>query len=157
MNISLGIRTAETVAIYFEKAQSDAIRRFLPQKAQTLDEALVDYYDTLLPDATSYGRTILADERYIGDVWCYGIDRHDEPQAMISYCIFDTTCWNQGIASQAVALFLEDIKAHLPLSVFGAFTYAENTASRRVLEKNGFLLMEAFEEDGIESCYYQLG
>lgn len=66
MRVELGTRTAETVAVYFERAQQDIIRRTLPQKAQTLEEALRDYEDTLRPDAESFGRTILADGAYVG-------------------------------------------------------------------------------------------
>ena len=40
MKIGLGERTAQTVAIYFARAQQDIIQRDLPQKARTLEEAL---------------------------------------------------------------------------------------------------------------------
>ena len=88
MNITLGTRTAETVRIYFEKSQNPEIRKVLPQKAQSVEEALADYEETLLPGATSFGRTILADDRYIGDIWCYCIDPEDEPNCMVSFCLF---------------------------------------------------------------------
>ena len=42
MKIELRERTEDTVAIYFEKAQDAEIKKFLPQKAQTLEEALED-------------------------------------------------------------------------------------------------------------------
>lgn len=38
----------------------------------------------------------------------------------------------------------------------GALTYASNISSVRVLEKNGFCLMEIFVEDGIVSKYFQI-
>ena len=37
----------------------------------------------------------------------------------------------------------------------GAFLYASNAASGRVLEKNGFVKTETIVEDGIESFYYE--
>lgn len=40
MSIELRTRSAETVSIYFEKANTPAIRAVLPQKAKTLEEAL---------------------------------------------------------------------------------------------------------------------
>ena len=70
-NIVLGDRTEETVRIYFEQAQKPAIKTTLPQKATTVEEAIAEYHKTLLPTATSYGRTILADGKYVGDIWCY--------------------------------------------------------------------------------------
>ena len=71
MVTTLGERTAETVRIYFEKANRPEIKKVLPQKAKTVEEALADYEKTRLPGATSFGQTILADGRYVGDVWCY--------------------------------------------------------------------------------------
>ena len=153
--VSLRTRTADSVRIYFEKAQDPEIRAVLPQKAQTVEEALADYEKTLEPDATSFGLTVLAGGRYIGDIWCYGIGLDEEPNAMLSFCIFDKASWNQGIGTEAVAVFLQKAMAKYGLRSIGAFTFADNMASRRVLEKNGFLLMEEFEEDGRLSCYYQ--
>ncbi len=155
MKIELGRRTAETVAIYFDKANSEEIRRVLPQKAKTLEEALEDYEKTLLPDATSYGKTILADGHYVGDIWCYCMDLQEEPNAMISYCIFDAEKWNKGIASEALRLFMEEVTERFQLRTLGAFTYSSHTPSIRVLEKNHFNFIEEFEEDGIPSQYYQ--
>lgn len=155
MKITLGNRTAETVRFYFEKAQDPAIRAVLPQKAQTVEEALEDYEKTLLPGASSYGRTILADGVYVGDIWCYCIDNDNEPNAMLSYCIFEKACWNRGIATEAVKLFLEDVCVKHGLKTVGAFTFSENAASIRVLEKNGFRVMEELTEDGRSSKYFQ--
>ena len=53
MSVKLGQRTEETVAVYFERAQSAAIRAVLPQRARTLEEALADYRRTLEPGASA--------------------------------------------------------------------------------------------------------
>ena len=66
MKILLNDRTEETVRIYFEKSQQTEIKTMLPQKAKSVEEAVSDFYKTLLPDSTSYGRTIIVDNRYIG-------------------------------------------------------------------------------------------
>ncbi len=125
-------------------------------KAKTVEEALEDYRKTLLPDATSFGETVFADGIYVGDVWCYCIDLNDEPNCMLSYCIFDEDYRGKGIATEAVKLFIRKIRETYGVMTIGAFTYAGNTASIRVLEKNGFTLMEEFEEDGVLSKYLQL-
>lgn len=156
MKITLHTRTEETVRIYFNKANCPKIRKTLPQKSQNLEEALADYHKTIQPGATSYGRTIQADGTYIGDIWCYGIDSLEEPNAMVSYCIFDLEYWNCGAATNALQSFLEDIVPRFHLKSPGAFTYSSNLPSIRVLEKNGFRLVETFAEDGVESQYYQL-
>lgn len=155
MHISLENRTEETVKIYFEKANTPRIKAMLPQKAQTVEEALADYKKTLLPDAGSYGKIIMVNGIYIGDIWCYCIDVNEEPNAMLSYCIFEKAYWSQGIATQAVAMFLKEIHAKYRLGTIGAFTYSENSASIRVLEKNGFALMAEFSENGKSSKYLQ--
>lgn len=154
-NIVLGDRTEETVRIYFEQAQKPEIKATLPQKATTAEEAIADYHKTLLPTATSYGKTILADGNYVGDIWCYCIDKTDTPNAMLSYCVFNESSWNKGIATDASLLFLEEIKEKFNLESIGAFTYSDNLASIKVLEKVGFDLVESFEEDGRESKYFQ--
>ena len=155
MDITLRERTEETVRIYFEKANTPEIRKVLPQKAKTMEEALADYRNTLLPGATSFGQTVYVDGKYVGDVWCYCIDPEDTPNCMLSYCIFEPEYYAKGIATAAVGLFLETVREKYPLKTVGAFTFAANTPSIRVLEKNGFTLMEEFTEDGIPSQYFQ--
>lgn len=156
MEITVRDRTANTAATYFEKAQQPEIKQMLPQKATSVEEALADFAKTQLPGATSYGRTIYADGHYIGDVWIYGIDMKDTPNAMLSYCIFEKEMWGKGAATQGVRLFLEEVRDRFGLQTVGAFTYAANAASIRVLEKNGFSLVESFSEEGILSQYYHL-
>ena len=155
MVITLGERTAETVRIYFEKANRPEIKKVLPQKAKTVEEALADYEKTRLPGATSFGQTILADGRYVGDVWCYCINMEDEPNCMVSFCVFELESWSKGIATAALKLFIEAIRAKYGVKTIGAFTYANNLASISVLEKNGFSVMEEFEENGVLSKYLQ--
>ena len=155
MVITLGERTAETVRIYFEKANRPEIKKVLPQKAKTVEEALADYEKTRLPGATSFGQTILADGRYVGDIWCYCINMDDEPNCMVSFCVFELESWSKGIATAALKLFIEAIRVKYGVKTIGAFTYANNLASISVLEKNGFSVMEEFEENGVLSKYLQ--
>ena len=155
MRIELRERTCEHVKIYFEKTQSEEVRRFLPISAKTLEDALADYEKSLLPCATSFGRVILADGQYVGDVWCYALDECD-PDAMLSFCVFESTSWGKGIATEAVRLFLLEIRTRLQIKKVGAFVYADNVASQRVLSKNRFVLRERFLEDGVLSCYFEL-
>ncbi len=156
MKISLSDRTEQTVQTYFEKAQDPAIKTVLPQKAKTVEEALQDYYLSLLPSSASYGRTIQADGRHVGDIWCYSMRDEDGPDAMLSFCVFEKEMWNRGIATSAVRLFLREIAAKYSLHTIGAFTYSDNHASVAVLEKNGFILKEEFKENGRLSRYYEL-
>ena len=155
MVVALEKRTADTVRIYFEKANKQEIKRVLPQKAKTVEEALEDYEKTLLPNACSFGQTIYVDGKYVGDIWCYCIDMSDEPNCMISYCIFETEYWSKGIATKAVSMFINNIRDLYDVKTIGAFTFSENIASIKVLEKNGFVVREEFEEEGVLSKYLQ--
>ncbi len=155
MNIELRDRTERHVRIYFEKTRDPEIQAMLPQSAQTAEQAAAEFQKTLLPGASSFGRTVYADGSYVGDVWCYGIDLEEEPDAMVSYCLFEKDLWGRGIMSEALGLFLGEILPRFGLASLGAFAYQSNAASLRVLEKNGFRLWEAFEEDGTASVYYQ--
>ena len=156
MLITLEKRTADSVRTYFEKANRPEIKQVLPQKAKTVEEALEDYEQTLLPNAESYGQTVYVDGNYVGDVWCYCIDPDEEPNCMLSFCIFELGYWSKGIATTAVNMFIQNIRARYHVKTIGAFTFAQNQASIRVLEKNGFVVVEEFEEDGVLSKYLQL-
>ena len=155
MVITLGKRTADTVKTYFEKANTQEIKSVLPQKARTVEEALEDYEKTLLPNASSFGQTICVDGKHVGDVWCYCIDMDDEPCCMVSLCIFEPEYCAKGIATAALNMFIKNICAKYHLKTIGAFTFSHNSASIKVLEKNGFSVMEEFEEDGVLSKYLQ--
>ncbi len=155
MKVELFERREEHVGVYFERTRDSEIAAAMPLSARTLDEALENYHKSLLPGATSFGRTVYADGRYVGDIWCYAIDRYGTPNCMLSFCIFEKSLWGKGIATCAVKLFLQEMSEKFdPLHV-GAFAYLSNCASRRVLEKNGFLEFERFSEDGAESVYMQ--
>ena len=53
-------------------------------------------------------------------------------------------------------MFLKVIHEKFRIETVGAFTFSDNIASQRVLEKNDFQLFEEFVEDGKASKYYQL-
>lgn len=154
--IELFDRTRENVEIYFYKTQNEEICRMLPSAITTLEQAMAAYDKAILPGSSSMGRSIYFEGQYIGDVWCYGINKSDVPNAMLSYCIFEKTLWGRGIAAAAVKMFLVCAGQRLSIRSMGAFTYADNIGSLRVLEKNGFLCRERFTEDGRESVYYEL-
>lgn len=154
MKIELKERSSETVLTYFRATRDAEIQKFLPQKAQCEEEALADFEKTRREGANSYGRTIYADGRHVGDIWCYCIQQ-EEPNAMVSYCVFDKSLWNRGVATRSLKMFLEEIIEKFHLKHIGAFTYLENIASIRVLEANGFCRVEEFAEGGVASVYLQ--
>ena len=129
MEVTLGRRTEKTATFYFQKANTPEIKKYLPQRAATLEEFLADFRASQAPGAPSYGRTIWLDGQYVGDVWCYCIAPGEVPGAMVSYCLFQPERRGRGVT--------------------------DNLPSIRVLEKNSFCMMEEFEEDGRLSRYYE--
>ncbi len=154
MQIELRDRTIENVKIYFEKTSDEEINWLFPRGVSTLKEAMENYKKSLSPQANSYGKTIYVDSNYIGDVWCYCIEKNETPEAMISFCIFDKSFWGKGLTTKAVSLFINEVCKKYQLKTIGAFCYSDNLASIRVLEKNGFTLEETFMENGRESKYF---
>ena len=154
--IELRNRTESHVIEYYNRVQDDEIRRMIPLKVQSLEEALNDYYYSISPDSKSYGCTIYVDNIYVGDVWCYSIDFDDTPHAMLSYCLFAKQYWGYGITTAAVKLFVKLIREEYGITQIGAFTYTDNVASIRVLENCDFQLVETFIEDGVSSSYFEL-
>ena len=155
--VDLRERTEHHVRIYFERTQDPEIQALIPQNAKTVEDAISLYEKTLLPGATSFGRTIYWNNQYVGDIWCYCINHEEEPNAMISYCLFEKSLWNKGIATEATRQFLEEIIHRFSLETVGAFTYCDNVPSIHVLKKNGFRKVESFAENGRLSAYFQKG
>lgn len=153
---SLREREKEHVVEYFHKTRDEEIQSMMPGSAESAEVALAMYEESLKKDAASYGRTIYCEEKYIGDIWCYGLDTQNEPNAMLSYCIFEKEYWNKGIATIAVDMFMKELTQKFRIKSIGAFLYADNMGSRRVLEKNGFVLREKLMEDGRISFYYEM-
>ena len=155
MIIELRERTEKHVRIQYEKIREPEIWAMIPMTDKTLEQAIADYEKTLLPGASSFGQTIYVDGVYVGDIWCYCMDKKEVPNAMIGYCIFDKTLWGKGIATEAVNRFLRIVSQWFDLTSMGAMVYCSNGASQRVLEKCGFEKKEEFTEEGVLSAYYQ--
>lgn len=153
VGVELRERTEEHVREYFRRTQDPSIRAMLPMTAETEEQAVEQFRRSICPGAKSCGRTIYADGRYVGDVWIYCIHEEDEPDAMLSCCVFDKSAWGRGVAAAAVRQFLPDMAARYDLHTVGAFTYAKNAGSLRVLQKTGFAVEGRFTEDGVDSCY----
>ncbi|GMQ64315.1 GNAT family N-acetyltransferase [Vallitalea maricola] len=156
MTISLKSRTKEHVKIYWDKTQDEEIQKLFPFSIKSLEESLKLYEETLKEGASSYGKVIYCNEKYIGDIWCYCIDETDEKMAMLSIVIFEKGLWGKGIATETTKFFTQDVFNKYKIDKIGAFTYSFNYRSRGLLQKSGFSEIETFVEDGIESVYYEL-
>lgn len=50
----------------------------------TREQAIANFQASLpYPMPTGFGQTIWADGEYVGDIWCFCIDRSQQPNAML--------------------------------------------------------------------------
>lgn len=155
-NALLKPRSLENVKIFWKESQDEDIGKLFPTNRITLSEAIELYEESLKPDARSFGKAIYVDDKYVGDVWCYGIDEVNEMQAFVSIVIFDKSYWGMGIGKQALAQFHHLVFEKYHIGKICAFTYSTNKRSIGALESAGYKKIEEFEEDGVLSYYYEL-
>ncbi|WKZ35965.1 MAG: GNAT family N-acetyltransferase [Anaerolineales bacterium] len=90
------------------------------------------HWEGILKNKSLTARTIIYKEKVAGHILCWKEGKYEQ---RVGYWI-GREFWRRGIASAAVIEFLEQVKIR-PL-------YAEvvnhNVASKRVLEKNGFII-----------------
>ncbi len=156
MDIVLKKRTADHVAFFWDKLQDEEIKRLFPISIKSFEEALILFEKSLKKDASSYGKVIYFEGKYIGDIWCYCIDESDEKMAMLSIVIFEKELWGKGIATKAAKIFIEEVFDKFDIEKIGAFTYSNNYASIGLLKKAGFVEIEEFVEAGVESKYFEI-
>ncbi len=156
MNVILKQRMKDHVIVFWEKTQDEEIQKSFPLSIKSLEEALILYEESLKDGALSYGKVIYYEGKYIGDIWCYGIDVINEKMAMLSIVIFEKELWGKDIATQATKVFIKEVFSKYKIEKIGAFTYTFNNRSISLLENVGFAKVEAFVEDEIESLYFEI-
>ena len=114
--------------------------------------AFMEHWRTnILNNDTGRARTILLDGEVVGNI----LGWRDTEGTLVGYWI-GRAYWGQGVASRALALFVEEVDER-PLH---AYVAAHNAGSRRVLEKCGFRIVreQTIEEAGvrIDECFYRL-
>jgi RimJ/RimL family protein N-acetyltransferase len=123
----------DDLALFFEHQQDPIANQmavFPPQE----HGAFMVHWKKILANASITKRTILVGDTVVGSVVCF----EQSNRFLLGYWI-DREFWGRGIASHAVATFL-DIAEARPLF---AYVAKGNIASIRVLEKSGF---EVFQD-----------
>lgn len=156
MDMILKTRMKEHVITFWDKTQDEAIKKLFPFSIQSLEAALMLFEESLKEHASSYGKVIYYDNRYVGDVWCYCIDEDDEKMAMLSIVVFEKELWGKGIGAEATKIFITEVFNKFNIDKIGAFTYGYNLGSIGLLKKVGFKEIETLTEDGIESKYFEI-
>ena len=137
MEVILKQRMKDHVVEFWEKTQDEEIQKLFPFSIESLEESIKLYKESLKDEALSYGKVIYYGNKYIGDIWCYGIDEINEKMAMLSIVIFEKELWGKGIATQATKDFIKEVFSKYKIDKIGAFTYAFNYRSIGLLEKIG--------------------
>ncbi|MFD3157835.1 GNAT family N-acetyltransferase [Haloimpatiens sp. FM7330] len=152
----LKTRMKDHVKIFWERTQDEEIKKLFPFSTKSLEEALILFEESLTEDALSYGKVIYFEGRYVGDIWCYSIDESNEKMCMLSIVIFEKKLWGKGIGTEAAKAFVKEVFNKFDIEKIGAFTYSNNYGSIGLLEKVGFVKVDTFVEDGIESKYFEI-
>ena len=123
--------TSEHVELFFRHQldpESQHMAAFTPTDPSDREAFLTRWLPVLL-DAGQRARTILFEGEPVGHVVAFRMDG----ELNVGYGI-DRAYWGRGIASRALARFLEEF----PSRPLVAHVAADNPASIRVLERNGF-------------------
>jgi RimJ/RimL family protein N-acetyltransferase len=111
-----------------ESVRMAAFTRANPDDREAFDSHMARVRSS--PDTTN--RAVTRDGRVVGSIAAFVIDGDTE----VTYWI-DRAVWGQGIASQALALFLPTI----PVRPLHARAASDNVGSLRVLTKAGFTVV----------------
>ena len=90
-------------------------------------------------------KVILTNEQLVGNVACY---HSDDGIDYIGYWL-DKEYWGKGIVTQALKLFLNDLRPSRPLY---AKVATSNIGSLRVLQKNGFVIERVYTAPADDRC-----
>lgn len=106
-------------------------------------------------------RAVVADGKVAGNITVEKLDDIYSKDARLGYVIDGAFC-GRGIATEATRLIIEEAFSALDIIRLSSEVFAPNVASRRVLEKNGFVLegvlKKAAYKDGkfFDLCRYAL-
>lgn len=128
---------------------NEADRRYLSDRMPfpyTMEDAKQFIKNAMAQDGqTAVFRVICVDEEVIGNISVEQMDDINGKDAYIGY-LLDRAYWGKGIMSEAVAQIIALAFERLDIHRITARTFDANLASRRLLEKNGFVLEGVLKE-----------
>ena len=125
--------------VFFEQ-QSDPEATRLAHFPARAEADFMAHWAKLRPDHTNYVRTIVVDNRVVGNIVSFMLNGQRE----VGYWL-GREYWGHGYATQALAAFLPLI----PQRPLFAYVFRPNRGSIRVLEKCGFVICGEEAEDVI--------
>lgn len=128
--------------------QQEAVYRYLPtflfEKKYEPSQVISRLYDEGLKDSLILG--VFQENCFCGLAEIYGY-RAPIRKASVGYRLLQEV-WGKGIATEALDLLVQELLVNRGIEIITASTMVENRASARVLEKNGFTLVNhAVDED----------
>jgi RimJ/RimL family protein N-acetyltransferase len=130
---------ADDLPIFFEQQLNPVANEMAGFPARDRD-AFMSHWAKNLPNASNIHKTILYGDQVAGNIVSWEHDGERE----VGYWL-GREFWGKGIATQALALFLEQVTTR-PLV---AYVVKHNLASIRVLEKCGFTFKGEDDEEMI--------
>lgn len=132
MNSGLELRAPckEDLELFFEFQRDPVAIKMAGFHPRSLD-AFMEHWEKILENPAVAKSTIVWNGAVAGNVVCFDVGE----KRSVGYWL-GSTYWGQGIATRALQLFV----ANQPQRPLYAFLAAHNHASRRVLEKCGFIM-----------------
>ncbi len=148
MNVQLRAVMESDLPVFFEQQNDSQANQMANFPAREHEVFMAHWHDKVLNNPTGVVKTILYNDQVAGNLVCWS----SENERYIGYWL-GREFWGKGIATQALAQFLEHVKER-PLY---AHVAKHNIGSRRVLEKCGFIVhREEVADDGIEEFFMKL-
>lgn len=141
MKLNINILQVEQVTqSYVDWFSNEEVVRYSDNQYRNFSfEGQCSYVESCLQnnDINLYG--IFDETIHIGNIVLKGLSSHHQ-HAELGYVIGETSYWGKGIASHAIAKMIEIGKTEFNLNRLYAGLASGNIGSRKVLEKNGFVL-----------------
>jgi RimJ/RimL family protein N-acetyltransferase len=149
-DVRLRDATHDDLPIFYEHQRDPVASEMAAFASRDLDAFMEHWTTRILGDETGVAKTVLVDGRVAGNIHGFEHDGRRE----VGYWI-GREFWGRGVATRALAAFLAEVTER-PLY---AGVAKHNVASIRVLEKNGFVVVDEPGEpgvDGIEELLFRL-
>jgi RimJ/RimL family protein N-acetyltransferase len=132
MKIGLELRAPlrEDLELFFEFQRDPVAIKMAGFHPRSLD-AFMEHWEKILADPAVTKSTIVWDGRVAGNIVCFEVG----DKRTVGYWL-GSTYWGKGLATDALKQFVRQVQER-PLY---AYLAAHNHASRRVLEKCGFVM-----------------
>jgi len=154
MNISLRewslSDAADLMAALNNKKVLDNLRDGIPFPYTEKDAEEFIYSVLNAPKDSQYTYAITLDGKVIGSIGANRQSNIHSRTAEMGYYIAEG-CWGQGITTKAVGLLSDFVFTNTDIIRIYAEPFAYNTASCRVLEKNGFLCEGTLRSNAVKN------